>query len=219
MDPVAAIVLGTSALFVGFTLLALLGRAHRSRLVAAWVAMVGFAFFASFCFWKRDQLRRSAVPVYCELPSSPGPHQVTLDKPGASPGYRIRIVRRSDRTFDQELKAKLVPCGWKITICEKLALSMYTFVEDDVIEFDSEYPDVVLRYESLPGMQPLLDAAAIEVTCPTGFRKPMGQWLATLNSRIAFFLGALVLAGLGASVQRRKLRAQAPASKPEPPTS
>src|SRR5215510_364245 len=100
MDPVAAIVVGASVLFVGLALLALLGRPHRSRLIAAWVAMVGFAFLASFIFWKRVQLRQSADPMYYDLPSGPGPQKVTLFKRGLAPGYRVRLVRRSDRTFD-----------------------------------------------------------------------------------------------------------------------
>ena len=219
MDPVAAIVLGGSALLIGLALLALFGRAHRSRLIAAWVAMVGFAFFASFVFWKRVQLRRSADPVYYDLPSGPGPQRVELFKCGLAPGYRVRLVRRKDRAFDPDLNAKLAPCGFNIALCEKLVLYQHTFDSDGVIEFDSEYPDVALRYEAAPESRPLLEAAAVEVRCPSGFHQAMGQWLEMLNSRLTFFLGGLILAGLGASVQRRKLRSQASAGKPAAPAS
>jgi len=218
MDPMVAVIWGACALFFGFALLALFGRPVRSRVIAARAAMVGFACLASFCFWKGFQLRRSAGPVYYDLPSAPGDHRVTLAKQGLSPGYRVRLVRRTDRAFDKDLSAKLAPCGWSITVCEKLALSVYRF-ENDVIEFDSELPDVNLAYKSVPEMQPLLEAAAVELRCPSAFHKPMAQWLSVLNSRIAFFLGGLVLAALGASVQRRKLRAQATAGNSGGPTS
>jgi hypothetical protein len=216
MDPVAAVVLGASALFIGVALLALFGRASRSWLIAAWAAMVGFAFLASFCFWKGIQLRQSAGPVYYDLPSAPGNHRVTLNKPGLSSGYRVKLVRRKDRTFEKELSAKLVPCDWKIDVCERLAWSRHSF-QEDVIEFESEYPDVVLQYDSTPETQALLETAAVELRCPAAFHKSLAQWASMLNSRVAFFLGGLVLAGLGASVQRRKLRAAGTAVKPSPP--
>jgi hypothetical protein len=214
MDPVAAVVLGACALFVGSTLLAMFGRPHRNLLVAAWVAMVGFAFLASFIFWKRVQLGRSADVIYVDLAGSPGSRRVTLAKPGLSPGYRVRLVRRSDRTFDKELFAKLGSCNWRIPVCEKLVLTEHTFDPEGILEFLSEYPDVVLQYEASPETQKFLDAAAIELRCPSGFHKALAQWLQMLNSRLTFFLGGLVLAGLGASVQRRKLRIQARAGNP-----
>jgi hypothetical protein len=217
MDPVAAVVLGACALFIGFTLLAMFGRPHRSRLFAAWVAMVGFAFLASFIFWKRYQLRMSADPVYYDLQTTPGPHKLVLAKPGLSPGYRIRLVRRADRTFDPDLFAKLGSCQWGITSCEKLALSHHTFEQDGVIECDSEYPDVVLQYEAAPETRKFLEEAAVQVGCPSGFHKSMAQGLQMLNSRLTFFLAGLVLAGFGASVQRRKLRIRPPAGTPPSP--
>jgi hypothetical protein len=219
MDPVAAVVLAACALFIGFTLLAMIGRPRRSRLIAAWVAMVGFAFLASFIFWKRVQLRLSADPVYYDLQAAPGPHQVVLVKPGLSPGYRIRLVRRADRTFDKDLRAKLDPCQWEIPICEKLVLSRHTFDQDGVIEFLSEYSDVVLQYDATPETQKFLEGAAVELRCPSGFHKSLAQWMQMLNVRLTFFLAALVLAGLGASVQRRKLRALPPAGNPPSPPS
>jgi hypothetical protein len=223
MDPVAAVVLCACALYIGLALLALLGRAGRSRLVAAWVAMVGFACLASFSFWKGIQLRRSAGPVYYDLPAAPGPHRVTLTKPGLSPGYRVKIVRRKDRTYDPELSAKLAPCAWRIPFCEKLALGVHRFVHgfgvEDVIEFNSEYDDVVLVYDATPETQPVLETALVELRCPADFHKTMAQWRSMLNSRMAFFLGGLILAGLGASVQRRKLAARAVPGDPRPPAS
>jgi hypothetical protein len=219
MDPLAAVVLGGCALFIGLALLALLGRAGRSRLIAARVAMVGFVGLASFSFWKGIQLRRSAGPVYYDLPAAPGTHRVTLAKPGLSPGYRVKIVRRKDRAFDKALAAKLAPCHWSIAVCENLVLSVHQFDEDDVIEFKSEYDDVVLVYEATPETQPVLESALVELRCPADFQKTMAQWRSMLNSRMVFFLAGLILAGLGASVQRRKLAARAAAGNPRPPPS
>jgi hypothetical protein len=207
MDPLAALVLCTSALFAGLALLALLGRADRSRLIAAWVAMVGFAGFASFCFWKGIQLQQSVIPVYYEFPASPpGPQKLTLHKPGLSPGYRVRPVTREDRRFDKDLHGKLNAPFGGINICEKMALSRHRFDPQGVLEFESEYSTVVFQYEATAENRPLLEQAALEVTCPTGFHKYMAQGLTTLKLRTASFLGGLLLAGLGASAQRRKLR-------------
>ena len=182
--------------------------------------MIGFAFFATFCFGKGALLRQSAGPVYYELSAAPGPHKLTLEKPGLSPGYRVRLVRRADRNFDQNLSAQLSRCEWRIDKCEKLALSRHTFDPNGVIEFESEYPDLVLQYESVPEVQSLLEAAAVELKCPAGFLPSIGHLSAELNLRRSFFLGALILAGLGAWVQRRKLRAARHAGKTAsmPPT-
>jgi len=140
--------------------------------------MVGFALFAAACFWRRVQLRQSAGPVYYELPATPGPQRLTLHKPGLSPGYLVRLVRRTDRSFEKALNAQLCLCRGRIVICENLALTMHTFDPDGIIEFDSEYSDVVLAYEASPEGQSLLETAAVEVRCPSVFQKPMGSRLA-----------------------------------------
>ena len=220
IEPLAAVVLIVSALFISIALLGLLGRGDRIRLSASRVAMVGFASFGAFCFWREVQLRQSAGPVYYELAASPGPHRLILFKPGLSPGYRVQLVRRADRTFDKDLSAQLSPCQWRVLKCEKLALTRHTFDADGVMEFDSEYSDVVLEYDATPEVRSLLEGTAIAVRCPAAFEKPMENGQASLNRWMAFFLSGLVLAGLGVSVQRRKLRAAGltgPKVQPPPP--
>ena len=210
------LVLAASACLLGLALLALLGRAGRSRLVAAWVAMMGFAGLASFCLGRGVQLKQSAGPLYYDLPAAPaGPHKVTLSRPGLSPGYRGRLVHRKDRSFDKDLFAKLAGCNWRIPICEKLILSVRTFDRDGVFEFESEYPDLVLQYEVTPEIRPLLDEVVLELSCPAGFRETMARGLGTLKLFMALYLGGLLLAALGARSQRRQLRLQK-AAAPDP---
>jgi hypothetical protein len=219
MTAAGGVVLAVHALLLGSALLALLGRADRSRLIVAWVAMVGFAAFASFWFWEGVQLRRSVGPVTYDLRSaSEGPQKVTLYRTGVVPGYRGRLVRRKDRSFDKELGAKLGIWSWKISICENLALKRITFDQDGVFEFESELSDVVLQYEATPETRPLLEEVVLELTCPGGFRKGMAQQASFLNSRMGMDIVGLLLAAVGAGVQRRKMRRLSPTT-PVPSTS
>lgn len=219
MNLSAAAVLGASALFLGLALLALMGGARRARLVLAWTAMAGFAGLALLSFWQGILLRQSASPEYYDLPASPpGPHRVTLSRPGASPGYRARLVTRSDRRFEQDRLGKLEASGWRVMTCEHLVMSRFTFDPEGVMEFESEMPEVVLEYEVAAETGPLLENTVLEVTCPTSFRAAIGPGLAVIKLRMAFFLAGLLVSAWGASSQRRRLRAQK-VTAPAPSTS
>jgi len=206
MGVAAAVVMAASALFVGLALLALLGRGARPRLAGAWIAMVGFAGLAAFCFWRGVELRKSAAPVYHDLPSGPGEQQVTLVKSAVSPGYRVRLVRRDGRTFDPELSEKLRDGHFRITVGSEQSPFCHVFDREGVLEFDSDLPSVALRFDAAPALKPSLDAAAVELRVLPGAMKGLEQARSTLSFRTAFFLGGLLLAGLAASTQRRKLR-------------
>lgn len=219
MGGAAALVIAASAGFVGLALLALLGRGARHRLVGAWIAMVGFAGLAAFCFWRSVELRKSAAPVYHDLPSGTGEQRVMLVKSAVSPGYRVRLVRREDRTFDRELSEKLRDGHFRITVGPEQSPFCHVFDGEGVLEFDSDLPSVALRFDAAPALKPLLDAAAVELRVPVGAMKGLEQARSTLSFRTAFFLGGLLLAGLAASTQRRKRKAAMPrpADPPIPP--
>ncbi|HZE99276.1 MAG TPA: hypothetical protein VE981_19890 [Planctomycetota bacterium] len=207
MEGAGTLVLAASAILLGLALLALLGPAHPSRLAAAWIAMVGFVGLASFSFWRGYQLKQSAVPVSYDLPSDPpGPHRLTLYRRGLCPGYRCRLLRRSDHRFDPDLLSKLRLCDWRITKCEHLTLSKHRFDSDGVLEFGSELSEVVLCYETTPEVQRLLSETVLELRGPAGFQKVIAQGLAMSQTAMAVYLGGLLLAAVGAGAQRRRLR-------------
>jgi len=219
LNSAGEVVLILSVLFLGLALLGLLGRADRSRLTAAWVAMAGFAVLATFCCWEGIQLNRSASPVYYELRTMPGDQQqLTLYRRGSAPGYRGRLVHRKDHSFDKDLIAKLAACSWRIGICERLELSEHTFNQDGVFEFESEYPDVVLRYEVTPQTRPILEGVALELSCPVGFHTVIAQHSGALKVLISIYIGGLLLSAFGVGVQRRKMR-RLQVTAPEPSTS
>lgn len=55
------LVLAVSGALLGITLRNLLGRGARIGVISGWVAMVGFAGLAAFCFWKSREFRMSAA--------------------------------------------------------------------------------------------------------------------------------------------------------------
>ena len=207
MNPAAEPVLIAGVCLLGLSLLALFGRAHPTRRLAAWVAMIGFAGLASYASWLGVQWTRCATPAYYDLPGSPpGPHRVTLLRRGVSPGYRGRLVRRSDRRFDPDRFRELRSCHWRIDKCEKLVLTRHTFDDAGVLEFESDYDELVLQYDGSPEMAPLLGETVLELTCPQDFRKFIPQGRVTSRASMGIYLGALLLAAVGAGVQRRRLQ-------------
>jgi hypothetical protein len=201
------LLLGAGVLFLGIALLGICGCPDRSRLIAAWVALAGFAGLVLIWGWSTLQLKLAVIPVYYNLPSGPTDSQtIRIRRPGCSSGFRGQIVRRKDRTFDWQLYQQLISCDWKITICEDLVLSHHTCGRNGVIEFASKYDEVSLQYQVNQRTRPLLAEAVLEVTCPEDFRSGVTGVLHMTELMLGLHVGGMLLAALGITLQRRRIR-------------
>jgi hypothetical protein len=220
VNPAGEAVLVASVLFLGLSLLGLLGRAHRSNLIAAWVAMAGFAGLASFCFWQGVELKRSAGPAIYPIPTDPpGSHSIMIQKLGVGPGFRCRLVSKKDGSFDPTVIPRLDACRFRIPFCINMALGeVHAFDSDGGMELKSGVSAIGLKYETTPETIPLLQQLVVEVTCPPGFQKVILEGPRTLNNFKWIYVGGLFLATFGAGNQRRRMR-RLRATDPAPSTS
>lgn len=205
------------AVCVGLALAAWIGPGSRTRLTLAWISMVGFAGLASYSFWRGYELRRSGAPAFIELPGVPGDQRVTIPRAGIAPGYRLQLVNRQGQNLEREAALKVSACNWTITTCEHLEYRIQRpFETESFFDFESECPDIVLRYTVPVGAGPLLADVMIKTGCPPGFRKVIEQGWSSARFFAAMFMGGLFFAAFGARAQRRKLRAPQPPALTSP---
>jgi hypothetical protein len=191
--------------FVALALSAHVRAPSRAALISAWVAMAGFAALALFSFWRSNELRASWGPVYYDLPVEPlGPHHVSLRKLGVSTGLRGRLVRKDDLTKPAPLTPEQdQACRWNVAW--KPQEQEVSFNLEDVASFPH-----LLDYQVTEQTRPLLSQVALEVRCSLRFRETITVGSQTLRTFMIGFLLGLIVAAMGASAQRRRIRAQAP---------
>jgi hypothetical protein len=196
----------SSLLFVALALSAHVRTPSRSALVSAWVAMAGFAALALLSFWRSHELRSSWGPVYYDLPVEPsGPHHVALRKLGVSTGLRGRLVRKDDLTKPAPFTPEQdQACRWNVAWTPQTDREV-SFNLEDVASFPH-----LLDYQVTEQTKPLLSSVALEVRCSLKFRETITVGTQTLRTFMVGFLVGLIVAAMGASAQRRRMRAQAP---------
>lgn len=213
------LVLAAWMVFTGLALRALLRPPSRPALVSAWVAMGGFALLAMYSFWRVHELRSSWGPIYYDLPvDPPGPHHVALRKLGLSPGLRGRLVRKDDlKTPAPFTPEQDQACRWNVDWMPRhLHETGCTCAEREVsfnLEDLGSFPHL-LDYQVTEQTKPLLSQAALEVRCSLRFRETITVGSQTLRTFTIGFLVGLILAAMGASSQRRRLRTAAPIGPP-----